>query len=91
MGRIEATHLIHALLGWENLPILAMTANASDDDRRVGLEARMKDRIGKPVEPDLLYAACSCGCVEAPGLACRATKGHPFFRRHFCRKMHPYR
>ena len=57
MNGIDATRAIRALAGREHLPILAMTANAFDEDRQACLAAGMNDHIGKPVDPETLYAA----------------------------------
>ncbi|MGE5471297.1 MAG: PAS domain-containing protein [Bacteroidota bacterium] len=55
LNGIDATRAIRALPGREHTPILAMTANAFDDDRLLCIEAGMNDHIGKPVDPDTLF------------------------------------
>ena len=55
MNGIEATQMIRAMPDYADTPILAMTASAFDEDRRVCLDAGMDDHIGKPVDSDKLY------------------------------------
>jgi CheY-like chemotaxis protein len=58
MDGVEATRLIRRELRPERQPyIIAMTANAFDDQRRTYLESGMNDYVSKPVQPDMLLAA----------------------------------
>lgn len=55
MDGLEATRQIRLLPGLEELPIIAMTANAFQDDRDQCLLAGMSDHLRKPIEPERLY------------------------------------
>jgi len=57
MDGLEATRVIRSDKRFQNLPILAMTANAMSGDREISLESGMNDHISKPIDPKILYSA----------------------------------
>jgi signal transduction histidine kinase/ActR/RegA family two-component response regulator len=56
MNGLDATRALRGMPGLATIPILAMTANAFDEDRRRSLDAGMNDHLGKPAQPEMLYA-----------------------------------
>ncbi len=57
MDGIEATQVIRSESRFQDLPIIAMTANAMAADRERCLKAGMNDHIAKPIDPDQLVGA----------------------------------
>ena len=57
MNGLDAARAIRAGGQYPDLPIVAMTANVMSEDRQLCIDAGMNDFIGKPVEPEELWAA----------------------------------
>jgi CheY-like chemotaxis protein len=57
MDGLEATRAIRALprQDAQNIPIIAMTANAFEEDVQNSLQAGMNAHLSKPIETDRLY------------------------------------
>ncbi len=55
LNGLDATRQIRALENGALVPIIALTANAFDTDRKRCIEAGMTDFLAKPVYPDALY------------------------------------
>jgi two-component system sensor histidine kinase/response regulator len=55
MDGVTATRKIRKDEHYKDLPIVAMTANAMEQDKQKCLEAGMNDHVGKPIEPDDLF------------------------------------
>ncbi|MCQ8128753.1 ATP-binding protein [Methylomonas rivi] len=59
MDGYQATRLLKKIAALKNLPVIAMTANAMQEDRQKCLQAGMVDYISKPILPLTLYQILS--------------------------------
>lgn len=55
MDGLEATRVIQKMTEGKNIPIIAMTANAFEEDRKRCVEAGMSSFLSKPIQPALMY------------------------------------
>ena len=61
MTGIEATRVLRSLPRTDarTIPVIAMTADAFDEERKQTLEAGMNYHLSKPINPQLLYQILS--------------------------------
>ena len=57
MDGLTATLEIRKIEKFKHLPILAMTANAMQQDKNNSFAAGMNDHLSKPIDPDELFSA----------------------------------
>ncbi|MBC3907719.1 two-component regulator propeller domain-containing protein [Undibacterium umbellatum] len=62
MDGYAATTVIRSYPEWLDLPIIAMTAHAMNEERQRCLDTGMNDHIAKPIDPDDFFATLSRWC-----------------------------
>lgn len=77
MDGLEATRLIRASGDRAELPVIAMTANASDSDRAACLNAGMNDHVANPIDPVMLFRTLRRWIQPRPGLGRDGVPGSP--------------
>jgi two-component system sensor histidine kinase/response regulator len=80
MDGYEATRIIRDMPGRDDLPIIAMTANAMTGDREKCLAAGMIDHVAKPIDPERLFATLNTWVIPGqrdlpPGMVATAEAG----------------
>jgi CheY-like chemotaxis protein/HPt (histidine-containing phosphotransfer) domain-containing protein len=73
MDGITATRLIRETYAAQDLPIVAMTANAMQSDRERCLAAGMNGFVSKPIDPDELWQALLAAVHPREGLGSDGT------------------
>ncbi|MBB5206072.1 PAS domain S-box-containing protein [Inhella inkyongensis] len=57
MDGLTATRRLRTDARWQQLPVLAMTANARSEDRELCMDAGMNEHLSKPIDPTALMEA----------------------------------
>ena len=63
MDGIEATQKIRQNPHWKNIPIIALTANATQSDIEGGMAIGMSEYLTKPIIPEELFASLARWCT----------------------------
>ncbi|MEG2144281.1 MAG: response regulator, partial [Oscillospiraceae bacterium] len=61
-----------------SVPIIAMTANAFDDDKKAALDCGMDAHMTKPIDPAILYATLAEFLNKSPNGRTLATSPSPY-------------
>jgi len=76
MDGFEAARRLKSVEGFDDTPIVAMSADISQETGSLAREAGMEECLAKPVEPDILYATVSRKARGArPPAQARRTQG----------------
>ena len=59
MDGLESAKRIRKISGAENLPIIALSANAFVEDKQKSIAAGMNDHVAKPIDKNLLFETLS--------------------------------
>jgi len=73
MDGVAATRIIRSERRYQDLPIIAMTANALASDRELCLSVGMSDHIAKPIDPHQLFGVLIRWIGQEPGMDGRAS------------------
>ena len=63
MDGMEATRRIRLCSEWDHIPIIALTASATQAERAEGMASGMNEYLTKPIIPQELFAALDRWCV----------------------------
>jgi len=66
LNGLDATRRIRVLPGYEETPILGLTANAFPQDRDACLQAGMNTHVAKPIKPQALYGLVLAWLASRP-------------------------
>jgi CheY-like chemotaxis protein len=70
---VTATREIRKMPAFANLPIVAMTANAMEQDRRKCTDAGMNDFLVKPIDPQEMFSILLRWCRQTRAVAAAVT------------------